>query len=157
MKDFLSEYGFAILAAIVVILLIAMCTPVGNLIKNQVLGVVDSFAGKTEAKLAAIDDDGAIKVVIEEVDTKGNYKVVATTNSTTDALKAQFRIKDQHGNWGDWKDATGTLSTGKMAHEIASEATGAKDGESVQFRVCDPGKDANMYYESNIVVNRLGA
>ena len=55
MRDFLSEYGFAILAAIVVILLIAMCTPVGELIQSKVNGVVESFAGKAEARLANVD------------------------------------------------------------------------------------------------------
>lgn len=55
MKSFLEEYGFAILAAIVVILLIAMCTPVGNLIKQQILNMVDRFAGSADKKLGSVE------------------------------------------------------------------------------------------------------
>ena len=55
MKSFFEEYGFVILAAIVVILLIAMCTPIGNLVKSQITGIVDSFANKTNSKLDAVD------------------------------------------------------------------------------------------------------
>lgn len=55
MKSFFEEYGFVILAAIVVILLIAMCTPIGNLVHTQINGIVDSFSSKTTAKLNSVD------------------------------------------------------------------------------------------------------
>lgn len=158
MKDFLSEYGFAILAAIVVILLIAMCTPVGNLIKNQVLGVVDSFAGKTEAKLAALDDDAAVKVTIKEVKDSasgkgtGHFDVEAVSASNTDVFTVEYRIKDQNGNWSEWKkDFGATLKLGAKEHTGNFQPI-IKNGESLQVRVYDAGKDANIYYESNIVV-----
>lgn len=51
MKSFLEEYGFAILTAIVVILLVVMVTPVGNTINASVLGVIKSFGNKTIAKI----------------------------------------------------------------------------------------------------------
>ena len=51
MKSFLEEYGFAILAAIVVILLIAMASPVGNLIRDSIKGVVVKFSNKTNSML----------------------------------------------------------------------------------------------------------
>ena len=47
MKSFFEEYGFIALAAIVVVLLIAMATPVGTAIKNSVLGLVDKFGSTT--------------------------------------------------------------------------------------------------------------
>lgn len=51
MKTFLEEYGFVILIAIVVILLIVIATPVGNSVKSSILGLVDDFNGKTTAKI----------------------------------------------------------------------------------------------------------
>lgn len=162
MKDFLSEYGFAILAAIVVILLIAMCTPVGNLIKNQVLGVVDSFAGKTEAKLAAIDDDAAVKVTLKEDGEAGLYNIVAESASENDTFDVYYRIKDQNGNWSAWVKAGSALLSKKHAHEfkltIKDDGAGnaLQNGNSVQVKVTDTGKADNMFYESNIVIAKLG-
>lgn len=53
MKDFLENYGFAIFGAIVVILLIAMSSPVGNLVKDRISNIVESFTYRTETKLAS--------------------------------------------------------------------------------------------------------
>lgn len=47
MKSFFEEYGFIALAAIVVVLLIAMATPVGNAIRNSVLGLIAKFTATT--------------------------------------------------------------------------------------------------------------
>lgn len=51
MKSFFEQYGFVILAAIVVIILIAMCTPIGSVVKTQIESITNSFASKTENKL----------------------------------------------------------------------------------------------------------
>ena len=51
MKTFLEEYGFVILIAVVVILLIVIATPIGNTIKASILGLTDSFGSKTVAKI----------------------------------------------------------------------------------------------------------
>lgn len=48
MKAFLQEYGFSILAAIVVILLIMMISPVGVNIKESLKSVVTNFSTTTE-------------------------------------------------------------------------------------------------------------
>ena len=48
MKTFLEEYGFVILIAIVIILLIVMATPVGSTIKASILGLTNSFDNKTD-------------------------------------------------------------------------------------------------------------
>ena len=149
MKDFLSEYGFAILAAIVVILLIAMCTPVGNLIKNQVMDVVDSFAAKTEAKLYTADAGNETAIILKQLDDNGKFSIVATTDSETDVLKASYKVKDQFGNWTDWKEL-GQLSTGSKEH--ADEFTAKiENGNRAQVRVTNEGKADSVYFESNIV------
>ena len=51
MKSFFEEYGFVILAAIIVILLIVMATPIGTLIRSNISHIVESFGEKTTQKL----------------------------------------------------------------------------------------------------------
>ena len=97
MKSFLEEYGFVILAAIVVILIIAMCTPVGNLIKRQVMNVADSFAGKSKSKLSAVDA-GEDSVQIKQ-SAIGEIEVTVTSNSTTDKFDVQYRVKADKSTW----------------------------------------------------------
>lgn len=60
MKSFFEQYGFVILAAIVVILLIAMCTPVGNVIKGQISNVVLNMQA-TESRYANNLDTEKVK------------------------------------------------------------------------------------------------
>lgn len=48
MKSFLSEYGFAILSTVVVILIIMMISPVGNSVKEALKGTVIKFSGSAE-------------------------------------------------------------------------------------------------------------
>lgn len=87
MKSFFENYGFTILAAIVVILLIAITGPIGNLIRDNISHFVEGFGDKTLQRLDAIDDnripsgtviriDDLEYTIIEHV--KGNqYKVLA--------------------------------------------------------------------------------
>lgn len=51
MKSFFEEYGFVILAAVVVIALIAMVSPVGDAIEESLIGVVDGFTTKVNSEL----------------------------------------------------------------------------------------------------------
>ena len=44
MKAIFEEYGFVILAAVVVLLLIGMATPIGNAIETSIISVVDNMA-----------------------------------------------------------------------------------------------------------------
>lgn len=48
MKAFLEEYGFAILAAIVVIVLIMMATPVGQAVKASLQSIVGKFTNTAD-------------------------------------------------------------------------------------------------------------
>lgn len=43
MKAIFEEYGFVILAAVVVLLLIGMTTPIGNAIESSIIGIVDNM------------------------------------------------------------------------------------------------------------------
>lgn len=152
MKSFLEEYGFAILAAIVVILLIAMCTPVGNLIKNQVMGVVESFAGKTESKLAAADaGEKTLRIKqsakVEDVaQTKIDYEIASP--STTDTFKLEYRVKTQAG-WSEYKALNPAVTNAPYNADVKNVAVEANLGNAVQFRMIDNG--TGEIVESNIV------
>lgn len=58
MKDFFSEYGFLALAAIVVVILIAMASPVGAKIKEYVLSLVGKFGNASEGWVNQMDAIG---------------------------------------------------------------------------------------------------
>lgn len=47
MKSFFEEYGMIIVALVAVFVLIALTTPVGDAIKNAILGAVDSLTNVT--------------------------------------------------------------------------------------------------------------
>lgn len=65
MKSFFEEYGFVILAAIIVILLIAMATPIGTLIRSNISHIVESFGEKTTQKLDYTMREYQAKDIIE--------------------------------------------------------------------------------------------
>lgn len=45
MKEFISEYGLAILVIAVIVIMIAITTPVGDIFKNAILGLFDNLGG----------------------------------------------------------------------------------------------------------------
>ena len=93
MKSFFEEYGFVILAAIVVILLIAMCTPIGNLVKSQITGIVDSFANKTNTKLNAVDageNTAYLRKTVEDNKEVINLDVSSGNSTDTFSYKVHY-------------------------------------------------------------------
>ena len=104
MKKFFEEYGQTILTAVAVIILIAMCSSIGNLIKINVISLVDSFGTKTLSMFedaletvsyigyyADIDGDGTVDGVIFadlafsnsgewHIGNKGKFSYSAETN-----------------------------------------------------------------------------
>ena len=84
MKAFLEEYGFVILIAIVIILLIVMATPVGNSIKASILGLVDRFSGTATSKLDKADQ-GDFTVNLRQAASTGALMYMdINSDSTTD-------------------------------------------------------------------------
>ena len=51
MKAFFEEYGFIVLSAIVVLLLIAMANPIGEAIEKSATGIVDTLTEAAEDKI----------------------------------------------------------------------------------------------------------
>lgn len=56
MKKFLSEYGFTIIAAIVIIILVVFSSPIGNTIKRETSNLIDSFGVVSETKMEQLDN-----------------------------------------------------------------------------------------------------
>ena len=51
MKAIFEEYGFVILAAVVVLLLIGMATPIGNAIEISIISVVDNMTEQVNSQV----------------------------------------------------------------------------------------------------------
>lgn len=51
MKAIFEEYGFVILAAVVIILLIGMTTPIGKAIENSIVGIVDNMTSQVNGQI----------------------------------------------------------------------------------------------------------
>ena len=53
MKQFFEEYGGVALGILALLVLIAMITPVGNIIKNSLQGIVNKFSSSMNNQLEA--------------------------------------------------------------------------------------------------------
>ena len=84
MKAFLEEYGFVILIAIVIILLIVMATPVGNSIKASILGLVDRFSGTATSKLDKADQGDFTANLRQAASAGAAVQLDLNSDSTTD-------------------------------------------------------------------------
>ena len=87
MKAFLEEYGFVILIAIVIILLIVMATPVGNSIKASILGLVDRFSGTATSKLDKADQGDFTANLRQSAETGKPVVLDLNSDSTTDRYR----------------------------------------------------------------------
>ena len=72
MKAFMEEYGFSILAVVIAIILIDMCTPVGKIVRNAASNVIGTFFNKEKVSYTVslftgngkFDDGKTVKVLI---------------------------------------------------------------------------------------------
>ena len=55
MKAFFEEYGFIVLSAIVVLLLVGMASPIGEKVKDSTINIVDNLTAKTTAEFGDAD------------------------------------------------------------------------------------------------------
>lgn len=76
MKAFLEEYGFSILSAIVVILLIMMISPVGTSVKESLGGIITSFTGTANEGL-----DNASNVLANNLNALGSQSQNSETSN----------------------------------------------------------------------------
>lgn len=150
MKSFFEEYGFVILAAIVVILLIAMASPIGDLVKAQITGIVDSFANKTESKLNAVD---AGAITVRATTSAGEVNLTWDAEKEEDEFTVQYRASNTtaEGNWESInsaaqatlaKPATGTgaalkVRSVKFTQDTKETKEDLKNGTKVEYKIYD--------------------
>lgn len=136
MKSFFEEYGFFILAAIVVILLIAMATPVGDLIKLQIDNTINSFGSKTQSKLNATD--GVINVRVSNANNKITLEWDAVKKE--DKFKYQYKASNtsKDANWIDI-EPVGNESDKSRKVEITSDSNNQPltNKTKVEYRIYD--------------------
>ena len=138
MKSFFEEYGFVILAAIVVILLIAMATPIGDLVKAQITGIVDSFANKTESKLNAVD---AGAITVRATTSGGQVVLTFDAEKKEDTFTCQYRASNTTSE-ANWKDIAVTpaekVRTVTITKDTLTDAgEDLKNGTKVEYKVYD--------------------
>lgn len=143
MKSFFEEYGFVILAAIVVILLIAMATPIGDLVKAQITGIVDSFANKTESKLNAVD---AGAITVRATTSGGKVYLKWDAEKKEDTFTVQYRASNttKETNWKTSAEIGTGASDKARELTISNDTSGAdqageplKNGTKVEYKVYD--------------------
>ena len=151
MKSFFEEYGFVILAAIVVILLIAMATPIGDLVKIQVSEVVNSFGSKTQSKLNATD--GIIQVRVSTA----NNKIILEwdANKKEDVFKYSYKASNtkDEANWTNKADVTANEKSRTVIIENDSNNQPLANKTKVEYKIYDSN---DQLIASGIVTAKVG-
>ena len=155
MKSFFEEYGFVILAAIVVILLIAMASPIGDLVKAQITGIVDSFANKTESKLNAVD---AGAITVRATTSKGKVILTWDAEKAEDTFTVQYRASNDSKEtaWSKGEATFGKIagksdylrevqiteasSATKEAGAVTEGVGSLNNGTKVEYKIYDSNK-----------------
>ena len=144
MKSFFEEYGFVILAAIVVILLIAMCTPIGNLVKSQITGIVDSFANKTNTKLNAVDAGENTAYLRKGAD--GKLMIDISSGNSTD----EFSYVVLYTAGGQAASKSIAKNKGPISTALTYDTKTPDVGTSVQVKVTNEGT-SEVFYSNSVV------
>lgn len=97
MKKFLQEYGFTIIAAIVIITLVAFSSPIGSEIKKQTSNITNSFGQVAETQINQIDDwvpDGDIS----NIDINGVKGDFSRKGNLVTIDGKEFRVLEVNGS-----------------------------------------------------------
>lgn len=152
MKSFFEENGFVILAAIVVIILIAMATPLGGLVKSQITNIVDSFSNKTQSKLNATD--GIIQVRVSTANNKITLEWDA--NKKEDVFKYQYKASNtsKDGNWTNVASiSNGSDKTRKVEITKDSNDQPLANKTKVEYKIYDSN---DQLVASGVVTAKVG-
>lgn len=151
MKSFFEEYGFVILAAIVVVILIAMATPLGSLVKSQITSIVDSLGSKTQSKLNATD--GIIQVRVSTANNKITLEWDAIKKE--DKFKYQYKASNtsKDANWTDIKPVDNESNKSRKV-EISTDSSGANltNKTKVEYKIYDSN---DVLVASGIVIAKI--
>ena len=161
MKAFLEEYGFVILIAIVIILLIVMATPVGNSIKASVLGLVDRFSGTATSKLDKADQGDFTANLRQATSDAKQVSLDVNSDSTTDNYKymvtyvegGKTLVAGDDGNKNPntviAKNGTITIKFGKTSNSGDEFTANPDNGSTLYVTVLNVG--TNEIVQSNSI------
>lgn len=125
MKSFFEQYGFVILATVVVIILIAMATPIGGVVQNQVSNVATNFKS-TESRYEAYIDDGSYK----EGDAGNAKRIADTLIGALENQKINFQNDDEVIAVVVGKEYTKVLASGLTQINGKTYYDDQKEGEN---------------------------
>lgn len=151
MKAFLEEYGFVILIAIVIILLIVMATPVGNSIKASILGLVDRFSNTATSKLDKADQ-GDFTANLRQAGPNGS-PVVLDINSDSKTDKYSYTITYVSGGrtatsasvtFDNGDTTSGANKAGNGSMNLALTALKPDNGSELYVTVTNEGTNESV-------------
>lgn len=150
MKSFLEEYGFVILIAIVVIMLVVIASPIGGTIKDSVLGLVDSFGSRTVAKIDKTDKEviltlnGSI-LTIESISETDKYIAILRgyqggKEVSVASVDDKLICIDSMSNNATFADATGfAVTTSGIAKFIIENGTKLDENTEYYIEIMNIG------------------
>ena len=147
MKKFFEEYGFVILVAIVVIILIAMVSPIGGLIKTQISDIATSFGKKTDIKLRAASDGNNTANL--RYDSDGKIQLDFSSKNSTDTFTAYANYISEGKEIED-EPLTNIVNhpAGTAAISLASVAD---IGKYLQIKLINDGTQ-EIFYSNGLVI-----
>ncbi len=150
MKSFFEEYGFVILAAIVVILLIAMITPIGSVVKKQINGIIISFGNKTNIKLNTVNmGDNIAKLAYEGE----KLMLSVSSGNSTDTFTAYATYTSKGKEITD--EALDIVSKSAGKYEVVL-TNGADKNTDIQIKVINDGTQ-EMFYSNVLLIGTTGS
>ena len=159
MKSFLEEYGFVILIAIVVIMLVVIASPIGGTIKASVSGLVDSFGNKTVAKIDKTDKEvnltlnGSI-LTIESISETDKYIAILRgyqggKEVSVASVGDKLTCTDSMSNNATFSNATGFAETTSGIAKFIIE-NGTKLDENTEYYIEIMNIGTGEIFKSNV-------
>lgn len=138
MKQFIEEYSLAILSAVVALILIVMCTPIGNLVSNEANKIVNEQANRKtvpltisfNADVGTFEDGSSLYTIYVEkgksvadneitelpIPTKDSYSFDGWYTKTTcngDKIELSTTIEENLEVYACWKYDSSKMTTDK--------------------------------------------
>ena len=161
MKTFLEEYGFVILIAVVVIMLVVIASPIGETIKTSVSGLVDGFGNKTVAKIDKTDKEvnltlnGSI-LTIESISETDKYVAILRgyqggKEVSVASVGDRLTCTDSMSNTATFADATGFAETTSGIAKFIIE-NGTKLDENAEYYIEIMNIGTGEIFKSNVEI-----
>ena len=101
MKKFLEEYGWTIMLAIVVILMISITSPLGTSIKGSITNIVNGFGAKANFEridnTGSVSDDSGEQLDLTNINIAGVVGDFSTKGNLVTINDTQYRVLEVNG------------------------------------------------------------